>query len=336
MNSMHYDIVIIGAGPAGLACAIELKNSAFSVLLIEKETEIGPKVCAGGLTGLTQGYELPLDKTRSFSKQNIILKNKAFTIDLANPIRTITRLELGQYQLQQIENAKNITVLSNTTIKEINKNQIITTDNEIIQFKYLVGADGSNSIVRKSIGLKSVHCVGLYYDIPIITKECIWYLNSNTLKTGYIWVFPHKNYTNIGVYFNPTTLNSKKAREALENYITNQGFSFTSTGIKGAPVCYNYEGHQFGNVFLVGDAAGLTSKGTGEGISFALASGKEIAKKIKNNNYKTIELNKIIRIKKRQDKLFNILETLPFLHAFLYTIFIHMMRVKSFQSYFGI
>ncbi len=45
-----FDIIIIGAGPAGLQCAKFLGNSKFQVLLLEKNKEIGPKVCAGGLT----------------------------------------------------------------------------------------------------------------------------------------------------------------------------------------------------------------------------------------------------------------------------------------------
>ena len=45
------DVVIIGAGPGGLKCAETLGNSSLKVLLLEKNSEVGPKVCAGGLTG---------------------------------------------------------------------------------------------------------------------------------------------------------------------------------------------------------------------------------------------------------------------------------------------
>ena len=44
----YFDVIIIGAGPAGLKCAEVLGNSKFSVLLLEKNAEIGVKVCAGG------------------------------------------------------------------------------------------------------------------------------------------------------------------------------------------------------------------------------------------------------------------------------------------------
>lgn len=332
----HYDIVILGAGPAGLACAIELKNSQYKVLVIEKNEVIGPKVCAGGLTNLTSSYPIPKNNTRSFYHQKIVVKDKSHTVKLTNPIRTLTRLELGQFQLQQLQVAPNITTLTNTSVKEIKQNELLTNNGLSFQFSFLVGADGSNSIVRKHLNLDTHQCVGLYYNIPVITNDCIWYLKHKTLKTGYIWVFPHKEYTNIGVYFHPKVLNSKKARQVLEDYITTHGFSFNSDQLEGAPVCYNYLGHEFENIFLIGDAAGLTSKGTGEGISYALTSGKEIGKKLLDKEYKTPELIALIRIKKRQDKFFKVLETLPFLHAFLYSIFIKVMQNKKFQAHFGV
>jgi flavin-dependent dehydrogenase len=51
-----YDVVIIGAGPAGLNCAKKLSEADKTVLLVEKNTEIGPKVCAGGITKYTYDY----------------------------------------------------------------------------------------------------------------------------------------------------------------------------------------------------------------------------------------------------------------------------------------
>src|SRR3989344_9408934 len=109
-----YDVIIIGAGPAGLECANQLKNSNLSVLLIEKNTIIGPKTCAGGLTNLDKDFDIPKDKTRSFQKQEILIENKSYVINLANPLKTISRFDLGQYQNQKISNCNNIKVLKET------------------------------------------------------------------------------------------------------------------------------------------------------------------------------------------------------------------------------
>lgn len=48
-NDDRFDVVIVGAGPAGIECAKTLGNSELSVMLIEKDKEVGRKPCAGGV-----------------------------------------------------------------------------------------------------------------------------------------------------------------------------------------------------------------------------------------------------------------------------------------------
>ena len=330
----QYDVIILGAGPAGLECANQFKNSNLSVLLIEKNKIIGPKTCAGGLTNLDKNFDIPKEKTRSFPKQEIFIKEKSRTINLVNPLKTISRFELGQYQFQQISNCKNIRILKETLVKEIKKNELVTSS-ENFKFKYLVGADGSNSIVRKHLNLKSKICIGMYYNISKITDRFIWYVNPQKLKSGYIWVFPHKKYTNIGVYYNPDFVSSKNAKIALEDFLKFHEFDFTHSKFEAASINYSYYGCIFNNIFLIGDAAGLASKTTGEGISFALTSGKEIAKRIMNPNYEMDDLDKILTFKKRQERMLKVFDGLPVIQTLLFKIFLNLMKKKWFQIYFG-
>lgn len=329
-----FDVIIIGAGPTGLECAEGLKNSNLSVLLIEKNNIIGSKICGGGLTNLDADFDIPNNKTRSFAKQKVFLANKAYEINFANPLRTIDRFDLGQFQLSKIRNSHNITILDQTFVESIKKNELITIQG-VFRFRYLVGADGSSSIVRKYLGLKSEITTGLYYEIPGVTDDLVWYFNPKLLKSGYIWEFPHKNYTNIGVYFNPQYLNSKKAREILEKYLKDRGYKFLSKDFRGAPINYSYQGCVFGNVFLIGDAAGLASKTMGEGISFALTSGKEVAKRILSPNYDMIKLKKILKFKRRQERILKLFDTFPYFQDYLFKIFINLMKREWFQKYFG-
>lgn len=102
-----YDVIIIGAGPAGLNCAKKLGDSKLKVLLIEKKKIIGPKVCAGGLTALDSHFKMPVEKTLSFGTQHIILNGKESKVKLENPLLTIDRFDLGQYQLNLVKKHKN-------------------------------------------------------------------------------------------------------------------------------------------------------------------------------------------------------------------------------------
>ena len=94
----NYDIIIIGAGPGGLACAQELGKSKLSVLLLEKNDVIGPKICAGGLKNLDNNFKLPADKIRTFPEEDYTSKYKSYTLKLDKPLRTISRHDLGQHQ----------------------------------------------------------------------------------------------------------------------------------------------------------------------------------------------------------------------------------------------
>ena len=212
-----YDVIIVGAGPAGLSCADELKNSDFSVLIVEKNLTIGPKICGGGITGLVSKYYIPNIKSRKFPKLIAVLYNNQQKVDFVNPLKTIDRYDLGQHQLKNIENAKNITVIKDTKVNYI-KNKTIFTDKGKFYFKYIVGADGSNSIVRKHLGLNTKLCVGILCYVIDITNDLIWNFYPNDLKSGYLWVFPHKDYTNIGVYFDPKFVNSKNAKKTQIKY----------------------------------------------------------------------------------------------------------------------
>lgn len=52
----YFDVIIIGAGPAGLKCAETLGNSKLKVLLLEKNSKIGPKTCGGLMTTIGIKY----------------------------------------------------------------------------------------------------------------------------------------------------------------------------------------------------------------------------------------------------------------------------------------
>jgi geranylgeranyl reductase len=329
----NFDVIIIGAGPAGLECAKQFENSELSVLLIEKNKEIGPKVCAGGLTCLSAKFDVPEAITRTFDGQFIFLSGKKTKMDLMFPLRTAERYELGQYLLGRIKNLKNITILKETSVKQIKKDSVLTDKGEF-GYRYLVGADGSLSAVRKFLGLKTQVSIGLRYKVPEITDDIEWHLYPEVLGSGYLWIFPHRTHTNIGVFFEARDAAMEKARKFLEKFLEENNYTFSDIKPEAATLNFLYKGCVFGNIFLAGEAAGLTSRTTGEGIAPALISGREIGMKILDPGYKMPLLKKILKFKRRQEFFKKLTDAMPFMTKYLLMIFVVLIKNKRFQIYF--
>jgi len=99
-----HDVVIVGAGPAGLKVAELLGNAGKDVLVIERkrEKEIGEKTCAGGLTPKTMKFIPEELYEKVFHSCSVYLNNQAIEYKNENPlIATVDRHKLGQYMLKK-------------------------------------------------------------------------------------------------------------------------------------------------------------------------------------------------------------------------------------------
>lgn len=307
----QFDVIIIGAGPAGIECARTLGNSKYSVLLIDKNKVIGTKVCAGGVKDSESIVDIPDFKVKRLKTNYSSLREHSYIFPLGgDEFKCFERVDLGQYQLKRLRKYKNIKVVNPLLVKKIKKDSI-ETDKGIFKYKYLVGADGSNSLVRSFLGLKSKFCMGLYYNIYPTSEKLKAYYDPYTIKTGYIWEFPHREYNNVGIYFELKQLNPKKAKEYLIEYIKKQGYKYLEKDFYGALINYYYEGHEFGNIFLIGDAGGFTSRLHGGGMSNGMTSGREVGKKILDPEYDYQGLKKIFREMKRDNRMIGLMGRLP-------------------------
>lgn len=329
----NFDVIIVGAGPAGLECARQFEDSSLSVLLIEKNKDIGLKVCAGGLTCLSSDFNIPKEITRTFKRQSIFISGKKEEIELKFPLKTVDRLELGSYLFSRISSLKNVFILKAAAVKEIKQGKVIT-DKGDFGYKYLVGADGSLSAVRKFLKLKTKLSIGLRYKIPCIVNNFEWHFYPKILKTGYLWIFPHKSHTNIGIFFEAKDIEIGEAKKFLENFLKEKKYNFSGCKPEAAVLNFSYQGCVFGNVFLAGEAAGLTSRTTGEGIAPALISGREVGMKILDPEYKMPFLKKILKIKKRQEFFKKLSDLAPFMNECFLKVFAKLMKIKRFQIYF--
>lgn len=307
----NYDVIIIGAGPAGLNCAYHLQKSPKRVLLIEKNNTIGPKVCAGGLTQKDLDYlNLPANIIgRSFPEITYRAQFISTVIKMDNPfIYTIDRIALARWQLAKI-NSRQIDVLTGMEVTKIFSDHIQTKSGTKYFYKYLVGSDGSASIVRRYLKLKTEYLgIGMQYIMPAGTHDKFeLHYNPKFFQSWYAWIFPHKNFVSIGTGGDSKQVPANKMHENLKKWMTMNNFDFTKGTFEAAPINNDYRGYKFNNIFLAGDAAGLASEFNGEGIYQALISGEEIARTILNPKYRPDKLKQILSAKRGHAKVLKIL-----------------------------
>lgn len=298
---MEYDVVIIGAGPAGLSCGAITAQHSLSTLILERKKKIGSKVCAGGITwnGLIQ--RVGDISQQNFPKQYIFTKYQKAVIEEPEPIiATVNREELGAVMADKARNL-GAELYVESQLVTIRDNYIEyydhrTDDKKKVYFKTLVGADGSTSSVRRHLGLPvERYGVGINYQIPGTASKMEWHLNSDLFRSGYAWVFPHSETISIGAYANPNEISPHALKENLHLWGAKSGHDLSRFKPQAEKICYDYRGSCFGNMYLAGDAAGLASGLTGEGIYPAIVSGEYIGNKIVASEHRCTTFESLLK-----------------------------------------
>ena len=323
---MEFDVIIIGAGPAGTACAKTFidNNSSLKILLIEKETFPRDKVCGDALTYCS----LPLIKdifpellncvpSTSSSRKYRIYYDENNSIQHQGNFDVIPRKILDNLLFETIKN-RNLTIRQDCYVKDIslgnNSNEVLCIKNNesiVYKAKWVLAADGSNSIIKRKTGpvdrnQRTVAVRQYVKGLKSHHDELLFFLDMK--HQGYFWIFPflsnNEYWANIGCgSFIKTDFNPhKRFKDFMNNkYIQSylEGVQYIDKPV-GFPLDLAYtklcriklRRPIAGNGYmLLGDAAGLVHPHTGEGISTALYSGRLAAQLLLHNNDK----QKIIR-----------------------------------------
>ncbi len=145
--------------------------------------------------------------------------------------------------------------------------------------------------------------IALQYIIPEKFNQMEIFLDAYLFGSGYGWIFPHKNYTSIGCTNDINFMKSSELKDNFEKWLKSKNIKTKGYRLQAWTINYDYQGFDFGNKFLIGDAAGFASGLNGEGIYFGMVSGREVAKKIVNPSYNCKEISKILATKNKQEKI---------------------------------
>jgi menaquinone-9 beta-reductase len=291
------DVIIVGGGPAGSACAWRLKQNNVDCLVIDAQPFPRFKPCAGWITPeVVRDLELnPAEYPLSFTTFNSFLVSiVGFKFKLKTYQHAIRRVEFDHWLLQRAQ-----VPVALHSVKSITRDgDGYTVDGEFTS-KYLVGAGGTNCPVYRSLFKDSsprprrslIVAQEEEFAYETTDPRCqLWFLENHL--PGYAWYVPKANgYVNVGVGGNAEQLKAKG--DTLKNHWNFLVQKLDKLGL----VCnheYKPSGHSYylrlktpelrrENAFLTGDAAGLATLDMGEGISPAIQSGLLAADAILHN-----------------------------------------------------
>ena len=303
MNKIR--VAVVGAGPSGTSCAMELLKGGVDCMLFDRATFPREKICGGGLTGksvhlLDRVFPgLQYDYVPVYEIDLLIDGQFVRTYHLNEPARIVERRVFDHVLLQEYLKAGGQFVNKGVKeLKETGEGIVLTlADGEEWLCEWVIGADGAHSRVRKYLQPAykvSSLCVEQYMKKEENVDNRIRVELSVAYKDGYYYDFPNRSHRVIGYGDLNTSVDS--FREILK------ARNMEETRIMGAYIPNEavYPLHE--RIILVGDAGGFASKITGEGLYAAIATGYNASHAIMEGK-PFQETNKALFSKKKREKI---------------------------------
>jgi len=344
-----YDVIIVGGGPGGSTAGYLLSKFGFQVLIVDKENFPRPKLCGGLLTQKTfRVLNRVFGETESSLTDKHILNFRADNYEIFYkdesmlnkhsdiPFLFTDRRTYDSFLLEKAREA-GAEIIEGEKVKaaDLSTTEVVTSTGRRFRSKFIVGADGANSIIRKEL-FSAGRVDAREWGRNLATGLEVFVNRDETTKAvdhpmvffgfvrwGYSWVFPNRDVIVVGSG-GLNTANRSDLLESFHNFLSslnlNQG---KVSRIAGHPVPYgNFLQRPVSeNFLLVGDAAGFVDPITGEGIFYAQRSAELAAWAIRecahnNRNLETSYLHllrrhiypELVYAKKARLPIFTVLE----------------------------
>jgi len=297
MIKSNYDVVVVGAGPAGSTAARFAAVNGASVLMLEKDRDVGYPVRCGEAVSVA-GVKEFLEPNEKFIAAHI---NK-FSMNAPDNSEVILPLEeeglvlerrIFDYELARIASNAGAQILTrayvNGLLFEGKKVSGVTFEHDGIKkqvnAKIVIGADGVESRVGRWAGLNTYtdfrdmeSCVQVTVgNIDIDQNSCYFYLGSMFAPNGYLWIFPKGNRSaNIGLGISGAIGKKKSAKKYLEEFLNAYypNISVLTKIAGGVPCAVTHKKISTNGLMLVGDAAHQVNPLSGGGIISGMIGGK--------------------------------------------------------------
>lgn len=311
----EYDIIVVGAGPAGSIASKFAAEQGVSVLMLEKDRDVGYPVRCGeavSMAGLEE-FIKPDPKwiATEINKFNFIAPDKTEISVAFEGKGCILERKIFDYELANIAAQKGTDILTRAYV-----NGLIFDDGKVTGVKYeyrgkqeevkakiVIAADGVESRVGRWAGLKTFSDFrdmesGIQVtasNINVDENTCYFYWGNIYAPQGYLWVFPKGNgLANIGLAITGDIGKKRSALSYLNEFLQNNypNASVLSQVAGGIPFTPTLDKIVGNGIMLVGDAARQINPLSGGGIISGMIggsiAGKVAGKAILNNDMNSI------------------------------------------------
>jgi geranylgeranyl reductase family protein len=291
-----YTVLVIGGGPAGSAAAHTLASNGTDVCLVDKFDFPRQKLCGGLLTqrarknyadifgtGWEQMYEYRCNGAKFFDGDRLVN-----AIDRYGELYVCDRYRFDNRLIEKASaQGADLLLGDKVTVVDPRNHRCRLKSGKEIGYRYLIGADGVNSVVTSTLYKNRTSRNGKAFALEVtlpaaafsreIVEPEIYF---DTLDWGYGWIFPRKDEIVIGI---GGLFSRNRDFRAIFNSFFRERFHKEYTGaVKGHFVPFGDYSKGMGRdgVLLAGDAAGLVDPITGEGIAYAMQSGAYAAQSV--------------------------------------------------------
>ena len=276
------NVVVAGAGPAGLISALFLVKAGIRPLILEMNTSIDSTPCGEGCTTAALN-KIPFDSNSYISKivkGSRLIRSDGSCSYTENETAILNRTDWLKGMAEALEAAGGVIVFGKK-LTNVQDDCVLLDNGERINYEVLIGADGPRSPVAGYLGVKSEKVVVSQYNIECDTTDLDWlelYINRG-LSSGYSWIFPKHNSLNVGMQGDFAQLDEFIRTKGLDG---NRRLDKTA-GIIPVSGIQKLVAH---NIALIGDSASMPNPLSGGGLAPIIFAARILADNIHNlENY---------------------------------------------------
>lgn len=289
----RFDVIVVGAGPAGSTAARELAASGARVLIADRAQFPRYKACGGGIPLRTERLlPFPIGSVIEDSVSLLQVTNQGrnrFVKDSATPFAHMVMRERFDALLLDQARRAGAEFRPGTAVRDLEQNggvRLRAADGFEAGADFLICADGAHSPVGKMAGLGDgiAECPAWEVEVRVPRSKAASYRATALIELGYwpwgyAWLFPKAEVLSIGIVLPPGQGGDMKGH--TQAFIDRLGLGSTDIDIqRGHKIRFRRASECIAdrNAILAGDAAGLADEFTEEGIFYAIESGRIAAR----------------------------------------------------------